>query len=125
MGRHTQELVHIFESEKKKKLCDPSGQRISNTVYVSLFRQLSTKQYVVARSVYCSSKHKKPCRECEALLAVCHRVLKFGYAKLSDCFKSSFPNQTYKADLARQRLLQMPLVCIRYGDVGATDVVFG
>ena len=120
MGRHTQELVHIFESEKKKKLCDPSGQRISNTVYVSLFRQLSTKQYVVARSVYCSSKHKKPCRECEALLAVCHRVLKFGYAKLSDCFKSSFPNQTYKADLARQRLLQMPLVCIRYGDVGAT-----
>lgn len=100
MGRHKQELVHIFKSEKKK-LCDPSARRISDTIYVFLFR-LSTKQYVLAHSIYCSSKHQTACHECEVLLAVCRQVLKCGYAKLSECFKSSFPNQTYKADLARQ-----------------------
>ena len=38
-----------------------------------------------------------------------------GYLKLSTAYKSAFPIHAYKTDIARLRLLQMPLACIRLG----------
>ena len=50
------------------------------------------------------------------MLKVAEAVANQGYIKLSDAFKFAFPSQTYKTDIARQRLLQIPLACIRLGD---------
>lgn len=43
-------------------------------------------------------------------------MVKEGFVRLSDTFKSAFSSQTYKSDIARQQFLQMSLACIQVGD---------
>lgn len=69
----------------------------------------------MVRSADCENHHMQPCSVCAALLSVATHVLQEGYIMLSKAFKMAFPSQVYKADIARQRMLQMPLVCIRVG----------
>lgn len=69
----------------------------------------------MARGADCQNRHMQPCLECAALLSVANYVLQEGYCMLSKAFKMAFPTQQYKADIARQRMLQMPLACIRVG----------
>lgn len=49
------------------------------------------------------------------MLQIANRVLQEGYVVLSEAYKLAFPHHSYKADIARQRLLQMPLTSIRIG----------
>ena len=65
------------------------------------------------RSVYCQNHHSLPCPKCEPLINVAKLVLSNGHIQLSVAFKSAYPTQTYKTDIAIQRFLQMPLVCIK------------
>ena len=41
------------------------------------------------------------------MLSIANTIINDGYAKLSLIFKAVFP-LTYKADIARQKVLQMP-----------------
>ena len=51
------------------------------------------------------------------MLSIAKTVIKDGYCKLSVAFKQAFPKLIYKTDIARERVLQMPLTCIRVGNV--------
>lgn len=115
MGRRDNELIYIYREQCKQKLCDSSRQKLAPNVYISLFICLSLKEYAVARGADCQNRHMQPCLECAALLSVANYVLQKGYCMLSKAFKMAFPTQQYKADIARQRMLQMPLTCIRVG----------
>ena len=116
-GDDNMELLYMYREETKRKLCDHHMQKQKDNVYVSVFRRLSLNQYVQARSMDCSSRHLQPCTKCKPLLCVAELVLKAGFCTLSEAFRSSYPHQVYKADIARQRLLQMPLACIRVGNI--------
>ena len=76
---------------------------------------MSLQEYINARSIYCCNKHSQPCIECMSMLSIANSVLTDGYAKLSETFKTAFPTLTYKSDIARRKILQMPLVCVRFG----------
>ncbi len=51
------------------------------------------------------------------MISVAKCVLQNGYCQLSTAFRSAFPQLTYKTGDARQRLLRMPLACVRIGDL--------
>ena len=70
---------------------------------------------LAARTLYCKMHHKQSCRSCDGMLHIAQAMSSNGVQKLSVAFKTAFPMLTYKQDLARQRLLQMPVVCVRLG----------
>ena len=113
MGRPVTELVYIYSTESSKLLCDP--QRICDSVYVSMFNQLSLSEYVLARTEHCKSKHKQACTRCTRMLQVATTVLQEGFCLLSSAFKTVSPTVKYQTDTARRLLLQMPLVSVRVG----------
>ena len=115
IGVGRQKLLDIYLEQTSKKLICNQVQKQGDSVYITNFRYLSLLEYIDARSVYCGSKHTQPCTECTAMFSIANTVVNDGYAKLSSSFKSAFPSLTYKADIARQKVLQMPLVCIRFG----------
>ena len=102
----------IYKEQNKRKLCDSATQKVNDRLYVSLFRGLSLKDYITVRKLHCKMHHKQPCMSCEAMLSIAETVSSSSFITLSEAFKAAFPKQKYKPDIARQRLLQMPLVCI-------------
>ena len=91
-------------------------QKQSNTVYITNFRRLSLKQYISMLVLFfCAAKHTQPCIDCTGMLSIANLVITEGYCKLSIAYKNTFPTLTYKADIARLKVLQMPLACIRVG----------
>lgn len=115
MGRHDNELIYIYREECKQKLSDSNRQRLADNVYISLFHGLSLQQYVMVRGADCKNRHVQPYLECAPLLLCANYVLQEEYCMLSKAFKTAFPTQVYKTDVARQWMLQMPLACIRVG----------
>ena len=116
MHKNTHEFMQTYRQECKKKLCSESQKQAEN-IYITLFRGLSLIEYIYTRCVHCQEKHIQPCSECTAMLNVAKSVATNGYCQLSSAYRSAFPLHTYKPDIARQRLLQMPLACIRLGDL--------
>lgn len=57
----------------------------------------------------------QPCPQCTSMLSIANTFRTSGYAKLSVAFKCAFPTLSYKTDIARERVLQMPLACVRLG----------
>ena len=114
--KHKHDFMLTYAQECKKKLCS-SNQKQAENVYVTLFRALSLTEYIYTRSVYCQEKHIQPCSECSAMLSVAKSVATNGYCQLASAYRSAFPLHTYKPDIARLRLLQMPLACIRLGSL--------
>ena len=57
------------------------------------------------------------------MLSIANTVITDRYAKLST-FKTAFPALTYKSDIAQQKVLQMPLACIRFGTPEGTSSWF-
>ena len=106
-----QSLLHIYSQQVPTKLCDLSKQKIANNVCVTLFRGMSLSEYITVRRIYC--QHCQTSSKCEPLLNIAELVLEHGYVQLSEAFRSSYPTQKYKSDLAIARILQMPLVCIK------------
>ena len=86
-------------------------------MYVTLFRGLTFQQYITVRTHICTAEHQHPCLSCIGLLKVARAVNEHGFIKLSDAFKLAFPEQIYKTDIARLRILQVPLASIRVGEL--------
>ena len=76
---------------------------------------LSLKEYVSARKTVCTKNHCTPCMECDSLLNIVQTVIDDGYVVLSEAFRNAFPGVKYSAEVARRKLLQMPLVSIVVG----------
>ena len=115
VGRRDGKDIAVYREQATRKLCNLSKQRLSENVYISLFRGLSLVQYILARNTDCHNRHMQPCCKCSAMLSVAAHVVKEGYCMLAEGFKSAFPGQKYKTDIAIARLLQMPLAVIRVG----------
>jgi len=109
------QLLQIYKEENSKNLCSNEEQKHSDVVYTTNFRRLSLQEYIYARSIYCNANHAQPCSQCKAMLFIANTVATDGYCRLSVVFKNAFPTLSYKADIARQKVLQMPLACIRLG----------
>lgn len=77
---------------------------------------ISLKKYVQIRKSFCSKKHCTPCIDCDALLGVAETILEYGFCVQSEAFKHAYPSVRYSAEVARRKLLQMPLVSIMVGD---------
>ena len=115
VGRRDSDNISVYREQCKRKLCDIHKQKQAENVYVSLFRGLSLREYTVAHGADCHSRHVQPCLKCTTLMSVAFRVLEDGYCMLAEAFRLAFPDQKYKADIAMQRFLQMPLALIRVG----------
>ena len=62
-------------------------------------------------------RETQPCSECSAMLSVAKSVATNSCCQLASAYRSAFPLHTYKPDIARLRLLQMPLACICLGNL--------
>lgn len=113
MGRRN--LLQIYKEQSSKKLSSNEVQKLADNVYATNFRRLSLHDYIHTRSLYCNTQHMQPCSECTGMLSIANTVARNGYCRLSVSFKKAFPTLSYKTDIARQRVLRMPLACIRLG----------
>lgn len=77
---------------------------------------LTLKEYMLARKFVCERNHPSSCTECNSLLTVAQQVVDNGHAVMSASFQNAFPKVKYSAEVARRRLLQMPLVSIVVGN---------
>ena len=89
--------------------------KFSSNIYHCAPTNLSLSQYIQVRQTICQQQHTKPCKECDALLSVANCIVKNGFMIMSKAFHEAFPGIKYTAEVARQRFLQMPLVCIVVG----------
>lgn len=103
-----QKLLRIYLEQTSKKLACNQVQKQGDNVYTTNFCCLLLLEYTDARSIFCGFKHTQPCTECTPYALYC-------YTKISSSYWTVFPTLTYKADIARQKVLQMPPVCIRFG----------
>ena len=103
-----QKYEQLRNAEKQRRICD--------TIYASCITGHSLSEYVTARAAHCAATHAKPCSVCDALITVGNTVLEKGYCVLSEAFNETSPSVKYKADHARRKFLQMPLVTIHIGD---------
>ena len=61
---------------------------------------------------------------CSSFVTVAHNVIKNGFVKLSQAFRSAFPHIAYHSHSAKRRLLQLPLValCVSEAKSGLSEV---
>lgn len=85
--------AHIFTifTKHKIKLCNISTQKVSSNVFVTIFRDLSLRQYIVALNMDCQNQHTQPCQECLRMCDVASCILDDGFISLSKAFRLAFP----------------------------------
>ena len=71
-------------------------------------------EYVIARSAVCDQNHIQPCMTCQPLLKVATTVVQNGFCTLRYAFNLT-SNAAYDTEIAKRKLLQMPLAAIRIG----------
>lgn len=109
MGRQ-QEILLAYIKHFSTKVQQP--KKYSENLYITNLHSLSLQEYITARSLICKAEHSA-CTECSSMLQIATNITANGHCRLSDSFKKAFPSVTYKTELARRKVLQMPLVCIR------------
>jgi len=91
--------------------------KITDCLFVSRFNGLNLKDYLTARNIICTRKHRKPCKECPGMCLAAKKVLDNGFVCLRSAYTESFPDVSYNVCHARRRFLQMPLACIHVNGV--------
>ena len=92
-----------------------SLQKVSDSVYVTLFLALTLQDYVCIRNRDCEIHHVQPCKQRKGMLSVAFSVLENGFVALSKAFHLAFPAQSFKIYIALARLLHLPLAVVRIG----------
>ena len=57
--------------------------------------------------------HKEQCVKCDALINMALHISQKGIVKVSDVYKSQFPEKKYQSDKAVRRLMQLPVVIFK------------
>lgn len=84
---------------------------VANGVYVS-----KMDQFCEAANVCClHCINAKRCSECSSLIPAAQLVQMEGVCLLSSVFRTAFPRASYTSEKAKQRLVKIPLACIRVG----------
>lgn len=89
---------------------------VEDGIWISQITNLTLKEYIRARTSYCSLYHKSICKNCKSMVKAAQIVLQNGVCSLSMVFKAAFPQSSYVVKQARCRLLQMPSAAIRVGE---------
>ena len=110
-----EEVISEYLHNCKRMLHTPYERRVCDGVSVSTLSGLSMSNYVVARSTMCYRSHEQPCKICLSLLEVATTVLHNGFCTLRYAFSLTSPNVVYDTQIAKRKLLQMPLAAIRVG----------
>ena len=108
MGRHEDILFKYIETRKHVN----QPQKVSEDLYITKFHSLYLSDYIIACSMVCKAEHSPSCTECPSMLLIAESVKNSGHSKLSTSFKAAFPSLPYKVDVARRKVLRMPLVFI-------------
>ena len=107
-------IVDPLKPYRNIALCDYTV--VTDGVYVSKM-DISLEQFCEASEVKClhgrSSQH---CSECASLVAAAEILQRERVCPLSHVFRAVFPELTYTSDRAKQKLLKIPLACIRVGN---------
>ena len=91
-------LAHMIKFSSNIYHCAPTNLCLSQ--YIKQFVNNNIQSYV---------------KTVNALLSVANCIVKNGFITMSKAFHEAFPGIKYTAEVARQRFLQMPLVCIVVG----------
>ena len=75
-------------------------------------RNLSLKDYCIARKYYCELYHNICVQQCDSTIKAGTAVVESGVIPLHTVFQTYFPNMTYSIN-AKRLLLQMPLAAVR------------
>ena len=82
--------------------------------FVSKCEGLTLSEYMRARTIVCSSSHRKAC-DCDGMLRVGKDIESKGVLKLSKAFRLCCTSVKYSSFQARRKLLQMPLAVVGAG----------
>ena len=106
--------METYRSHLGRKLTDTV--EVEDGIWISKVTNLTLKEYIQARTLYCSLYHKNHCKNCESMIKAAQVILQNGVCSLSMVFKAAFPQSSYVVKQARCRLLQMPLAAFRIGE---------
>lgn len=66
--------------------------------------------------------HKEQCVKCDALINMALHISQKGIVKVSDVYKSQFPEKKYQSDKAVRRLMQLPVVIFKQQHLYVTEL---
>lgn len=83
-----------------------------NGCYISKIKDLSLRDFVVARQEYCHQYHFQGCTECLKLISAAKCLISEKVVKVQSIFVEHFlkKGSKYKTDKAVKRLLQLPVI---------------
>ena len=88
---------------------------VTDGVYVSKM-DLSLEQFCEASKVNClHGRSLQPCSECASLVTAARILQRERICPLSYVFRAVYPGLAYSSAKAKQKLLKIPLACIRVG----------
>jgi len=102
-------LVHVHSNLSKQAESGPK-------VYLSSVNDLTLKEFVVARKLYCKLHHKhttpEKCSFCHPLICLAEKIDNDVFCELPSMYRTVFPNMLYKSSNAIRRLMQLPVVIL-------------
>lgn len=98
-------LVHVNSNLSKQ-----SGG--GSKVYLSSVNDLTLKEFVVVRKLYCTLLHHRDttpekCSRCHPLICLAEKIDDEGFCELSSLYRAVFTNISYKSGNAIRRLMQL------------------
>eukprot|EP00128_Syssomonas_multiformis_P006212 Colp12_sorted_trinity150504_noHs@4615 len=105
----------VYEHESRFR-CHPPIEMFPGA-WRSTFEALSLGLYIVGRRAFCTIRHRNVGRKCDCagMLAIAGEIQDNGFAMMAPSYKLAFPDHTYSAEKAKNRVLQMPLVALIVG----------
>ncbi|CAH3159030.1 unnamed protein product [Porites lobata] len=92
---------------------DQNASSQDDQLRFSRMTAVSLEEYRRYRAEYCTRYHKEQCVECDALINMALHISQKGIVKVSDVYKSQFPEKKYQSDKAVRRLMQLPVVIFK------------
>ena len=83
---------------------------------------VSLEEYITYRFEYCKRYHREHCSECILLINMASHIAQEGIVKVSEVYRRQFPEANYQSDKAVRRLLQLPCVIFKQGNLYVTEL---
>lgn len=113
----TEELISSLRKEEQKCLRTFTTQEASGrTVKVSKFEGLNLSEYKLAKAENCGQYHEVCRSGCSEMVHAADAILSEQCIPLPQLWRRCFPLIPYDCEKAQRRLLQMPVVCIRFNN---------
>ena len=111
-----------FVRNVRLNLSDQNASSQDDQLRFSRMTAVSLEEYRRYRAEYCTRYHKEQCVECDALINMALHISQKGIVKVSDVYKSQFPEKKYQSDKAVRRLMQLPVVIFKQQHLYVTEL---